>query len=77
MKALLQAITRILHRLRCSKVEHLPPSGVLLHDPAALRPHDLDDPFFDSEVQRRLADVIAEAALKKKGNKDAAAVRDT
>jgi len=38
---------------------------LLLHDPAASRPHDLDDPFFDAAVQRRVADVIAEAARKK------------
>ena len=42
-----------------------PPPKVLLHDPAAARPHDLDDPFFDPEVQRRVADVIAGAAGKK------------
>jgi hypothetical protein len=42
-----------------------PPPKVLLHDPAASRPHDLDDPFFDPTVQRRVADVIAGAAGKK------------
>jgi hypothetical protein len=35
---------------------------VVLHDPAARRPHDLDDPFFDENVQIRMADVIADAA---------------
>jgi hypothetical protein len=43
----------------------MPKSGELLHDPAASRPHDLDDPFFDAAVQRRVADVIAGAARKK------------
>ena len=38
---------------------------VILHDPAAMRPHDLDDPFFDPKVQSRVADVIAKNAGKK------------
>ena len=42
-----------------------PRPDVLLHDPAASRPHDLDDPFFDPGVQRRVADFIAGAAGKK------------
>jgi hypothetical protein len=37
---------------------------VIVHDPAAQRPHDLDDPFFDNDVQARLSDVIADAAKK-------------
>ena len=45
----------------------MPESGELLHDPAASRPHDLDDPFFDAAVQRRVADVIAGAVRKKPG----------
>jgi hypothetical protein len=40
-------------------------AGVVLHDPAARRPHDLDDPFFDEKVQARVADVIAGAGQKK------------
>jgi len=39
---------------------------VLLHDPAASRPHDLDDPYFDPNVQKRMADFIAGAASKKR-----------
>ncbi len=35
--------------------------GAMLHDPAAQRPHDLDDPFFDPEVQARIATAIANA----------------
>jgi hypothetical protein len=38
---------------------------VFVHDPAAQQPHDLDDPFFDSKVQTRMADVIASAGQKK------------
>jgi hypothetical protein len=43
-------------------------SGVLLHDPAASSPHDLDDPFFDPVVQGRMAALIAGAAQSKKAN---------
>jgi hypothetical protein len=39
--------------------------GVILHDPGAQGPHDLDDPFFDPNVQARMADVIAKSAAKK------------
>jgi hypothetical protein len=38
---------------------------VIVHDPSAQDPHDLDDPFFDSQVQTRIADVIADAGRKK------------
>ena len=38
---------------------------VIVHDPEAGRPHDLDDPFFDPKVQSRMADVIANNAAKK------------
>ena len=40
----------------------LPP--VIIHDPAAQRPHDLDDPFFDDKVQTRIGDAIAHASQK-------------
>jgi hypothetical protein len=43
----------------------LQPPTVLLHDPAARRPHDLDDPFFEEKIQMRMADVIAAAGHKK------------
>ena len=39
-----------------------------LHDPAASRPHDLDDPFFDPKAQERMAEVIAVSARKKPTN---------
>jgi len=38
--------------------------GFLLHDPAAQRPHDLDDPYFDSKVQARAGKVIGGAMGK-------------
>lgn len=38
---------------------------VIVHDPDAKKPHDLDDPFFDRDVQSRMADVIAQSADKK------------
>ena len=37
---------------------------VIIHDPDAERPHDLDDPFFDPKVQSRMAGVIADSAKK-------------
>ena len=37
---------------------------VVIHDPGAERPHDLDDPFFDPKVQSRMAGVIADNAKK-------------
>ena len=39
--------------------------AVVLHDPAAQRPHNLDDPFFDPKVQMRIADVIANGVQNK------------
>lgn len=38
---------------------------VIVHDPEARLPHDLDDPFFDRKVQERMADVIAQSSDKK------------
>jgi hypothetical protein len=35
---------------------------VIVHDPEAERPHNLDDPFFDRDAQSRIAGVIAESA---------------
>ena len=39
--------------------------AVVLHDPAAKQAHDLDDPFFDRNVQLRAGHVIAGARHKK------------
>ncbi len=54
-----QSITRAMQRLFRSEPAKpdLPP--VIIHDPAAQRAHDLDDPFFDDQVQTRIGDVIA------------------
>jgi hypothetical protein len=38
---------------------------VIFHDPGAQRPHDLDDPFIDPQVQSRVGGVIANNATKK------------
>jgi hypothetical protein len=35
--------------------------GVFFHDPDALKPKNLNDPFHDNEVQERIAVVIARA----------------
>jgi len=44
--------------------EPIPPE-VIVYDPGAERPHDLDDPFFDPQVQSRMASVIAYNAKKR------------
>jgi hypothetical protein len=45
-------------------------AGVVIYDPGSHGPHDLDDPFFDSKVRERIADVISSAAQKKPGRGD-------
>jgi hypothetical protein len=35
--------------------------GVFLHDPAAGRPKNLDNPFHDARAQERVGDLIARA----------------
>jgi hypothetical protein len=44
---------------------HVSAPPVVVHDPAAQRAHDLDDPFFDEKVQTRIGDVIAHAGQQK------------
>ena len=39
---------------------------VILHDPGAQRPHDLDDAFYDPKLQLRIGREIAKHAAKKK-----------
>ena len=39
-----------------------PMPEVVTHDPAASKPHDLDNPFHDSKVQERIGIAIAKAA---------------
>jgi hypothetical protein len=43
-----------------------PVPPVVVHDPAAQRAHDLDDPFFDDKVQTRIGDVIGHAGQQQK-----------
>jgi hypothetical protein len=38
--------------------------SVIVHDPAASRPHDLDDPYYDPKIQSRFGDLIARGARK-------------
>jgi hypothetical protein len=39
--------------------------SIIVHDPGASKPHDLDDPFLDPKVRERVGAVIADAARKK------------
>lgn len=48
-----------------------PRQQYVLHDPAASRPHDLDDPFLDPKAKERAANVIAVSARKKPDNNGA------
>ena len=43
--------------------EQAPPAlpEVVVHDPEAAKPHDLDDPFFDGKIQERIGGAIAKA----------------
>ena len=61
--ALAQKVRRLFSAAK-GKSEPAAPA-VIVHDPAAQRAHDLDDPFFDYDVQKRVADVIADAGRKK------------
>jgi hypothetical protein len=56
--SLRNAWSRIMRRL-------LVRSEVIVHDPASEKPHDLDDPLFDRNVQARIGAAIAKAAGKK------------
>lgn len=48
-----------------AKPAPLAANAVVVHDPDAGRPHDLDDPFFDRRVQSRIAEAIAQASRQK------------
>ena len=41
------------------------PLGIIIHDPDASKPHDLDDAFLDPKVRERVGAVIANAARTK------------
>jgi len=51
-------------RLFGKKQAPVPAKGFILHDPAAQRPHDLDDPYFDAKLQERLGKAIDSAVRK-------------
>jgi hypothetical protein len=51
--------------LRMTGQKARPAEGVIVHDPAADAPHDLDDPFYDPDVQARVGETIAGAMRKK------------
>jgi len=41
---------------------------VVVHDPSAAEPHNLDDPFLDDQVRGRIAGVIANTGNRKTKN---------
>lgn len=61
-----QSIREFWHAMTRREPAREKPPEVILHDPGAERPHDLDDPFLDPKVQSRIGDVIATNAKKKK-----------
>jgi len=52
------AMRKLWSRIFGKKESQIPPEGFILHDPAAQRPHDLDDPYFDAKLQQRLGKAI-------------------
>jgi hypothetical protein len=44
---------------------HVRRAGVVVHDPQAQDPKNLDDPFIDPEVQKRIGKFIARASGQK------------
>lgn len=68
MKSLINALRKlrsVVLRRKATSAEVSTRAGVVFHDPASDKPHNLDDPFFDKRVQERIADVISSAARKK------------
>lgn len=68
MPGFAQSITQTFRKLwQTATGADAPPAlpEVILYDPAAQHAHDLDDPFFDDNVQTRVGDVIAGAGHKK------------
>lgn len=53
-------LTNFLARVRhfCGSTSSRRPE-VFLHDPAAAKPHDLDDPFADADVQAKVGKILA------------------
>jgi hypothetical protein len=65
MSGILYSLSLLGHRLWGTLSKRERPPVVVEHNPAADRPHDLDDPFFDVKVQRRVAEALAAAAQDK------------
>lgn len=42
-----------------------PKPEVTVHDPGAVEPHDLDNPFFDEDVQERIGTTISKSTRAK------------
>ena len=62
----IQTMSQLVRGLWAAVAAPAPPAGsVIVHDPDANRPHDLDDPFLTQRAQTRMGKVIAEAAKKK------------
>jgi hypothetical protein len=64
MQHLLQSIRDWWHGVARDARRPQAPQDVIVHDPDAARPHDLDDPFLDPAVQSRIGGVIASKAAK-------------
>ena len=65
MTSFTQALRNLWFAMTGQPAREASPPEVIVHDPSAQRPHDLDDPFFDPKVQTRMAGVIADNAQKK------------
>jgi hypothetical protein len=48
-----------------SRVAKRPKPEVTVHDPEAIEPHDLDNPFFDEDVQERIGTAISNSTRTK------------
>jgi len=45
-------------------------TNLIVHDPAESRPHDLDNPYFDQNIQGRIGATIAHATRKEPRRED-------
>jgi len=55
-----RSITTLTKKLRAAVSKPKPPA-LVIHDPDAEQPHDLDDPFFDRTIQERIGKTIAKS----------------
>jgi hypothetical protein len=70
MKILINSVRKVWSAVRgrnATSAEGSTRAEVVFHDPGSLKPHNLDNPFFDNKVQERIADAISRAAQKKSG----------